>query len=49
VKSEAYRNSGFQQTQAIVQYYDVWNEAKVASRQKQLADKAAQIWRIDFG
>jgi len=49
VKSAAYQQSCFQQTQAIVQHYDVWNEAKVASRQKQLADKAAQIWRINFG
>ena len=48
-KIAKYAQSCFKQTQAIAEHYDEWNEAKVQSRQKQMADKACQIWRIDFG
>ncbi len=47
-KIEKYRASQFLQTQAIAEHYNEWNESKVESRQKQLADKAAHIWRIEF-
>jgi hypothetical protein len=47
-KTEAYRNSDFQITRSIPEHYDTWNESKVASRQKHLAEKAAEVWRVSF-
>ncbi len=48
-KLAVYQRSAFKMTQAIAEhYYDTWNEEKIESRQKQLANAAAGIWRFDF-
>jgi Protein of unknown function DUF262/Protein of unknown function (DUF1524) len=49
IKREVYAQSSFQITKAIAEHYDTWDEKKVEARQKQLANVATGIWRIDFG
>jgi hypothetical protein len=48
VKREAYRQSRFRITRAIAEHYERWDEQKVEARQKQLAEVAAGIWKLDF-
>jgi hypothetical protein len=48
-KRQAYQQSVFQITSAIAEHYETWDEAKIASRQTQLANIAAGIWKVEFG
>lgn len=48
-KRAIYAQSCFQMTMAIAEHYDTWDEAKIESRQKQMAAMAAAIWKIEFG
>ena len=47
-KRAVFEQSDFAMTRAIAQHYDTWDEQKIESRQKQLANVAASIWRIEF-
>jgi hypothetical protein len=47
-KRAVYQRSAFKMTQAVAEHYDSWDEQKVESRQKRMADIAAGIWRFDF-
>ncbi len=48
-KRAVYLQSAFQTTCAIAENYEEWDEQKIGARQKQLANVAAGIWRIEFG
>lgn len=48
-KRSIYEQSCFQITRAVAEHYETWDEQKIDSRQKQLANIAAGIWKIDFG
>jgi hypothetical protein len=47
-KRAVYQCSAFKMTQAVAEHYDSWDEQKVESRQKRMADIAAGIWRFEF-
>lgn len=48
VKRFIFERSDFAITRAIAEHYDAWDEQKIESRQKQLANFAASLWRIEF-
>jgi len=48
-KRQVYQQSVFQTTKAVAEHYDTWDEHKIEARQKQLANIASGIWKIDFG
>ena len=48
-KRQVFRQSVFQITKAVPEHYETWDEQKIESRQKQLANVAAGIWKIEFG
>ena len=48
-KRSVYDHSVFHITRAIAEHYETWNEQKIEARQRQLANVASGIWRIDFG
>jgi uncharacterized protein with ParB-like and HNH nuclease domain len=45
-KINYYLQSNSEITKSIVEHYNSWNEAKVASRQRELAKHAKQVWKI---
>lgn len=47
-KRAVYCGSDFQITRSICEHYEEWNESRILSRQSQMADVAAGIWRIEF-
>lgn len=47
-KVKTFRNSNFQLTASIPQYYLQWNEKAIVSRQSQMAKIATSIWRIEI-
>lgn len=48
-KQAVYATSNFQITRGVADNYDSWDERKVESHQRALADIATSIWRIDLG
>lgn len=48
-KRQVYMQSGFQITRAVAEHYDSWDDQKIEARQRQLANVASGIWRIEFG
>lgn len=47
-KKEVYKKSVFRITKNIPEHYDEWNEDKIISRQKQMANIANGIWKIEL-
>jgi uncharacterized protein with ParB-like and HNH nuclease domain len=45
-KVEFFQQSNSELTKAIPDYYNTWNEDKIAARQRELAKHAKAIWRI---
>ena len=48
IKKEAYKKSSFSTTSNISNHYNEWNENKITSRQKQMANIANGIWKIEL-
>lgn len=48
-KRQVFQLSVFQITKAVAEHYEIWDETKIEARQKQLANIAAGIWKIEFG
>lgn len=48
-KREIFAQSAFQLTRAVAEHYESWDEQKIDTRQQQLANAAAGIWKIEFG
>ena len=47
-KLEVYCISDFQITRAVAENYTSWDERKVGTRQKRLADVASSVWKVEF-
>ena len=47
-KKEKYRLSKFATTRKIPEHYNDWNENTILSRQKQMAKRAVNIWKLNF-
>ena len=47
-KKEKYRLSKFATTRKIPEHYNDWDENTILSRQKQMAKRAVNIWRLNF-
>lgn len=45
---EKYRLSKFATTRKIPEHYNDWNENTILSRQKQMAKRAVNIWKLNF-
>ncbi len=45
-KRQVFEQSVFQITKAVAEHYETWDEQKIESRQKQLANVATGIWKI---
>ena len=48
IKKEVFLKSAFATTKSIPQYYSEWNEKSIESRQKQMANIAKSIWKVNF-
>ena len=46
-KRIVYSNSNYAITTTIPQYYEIWDEKKIVSRQTKLAESAVTIWRLN--
>ncbi len=47
-KKAVYRNSQYKLTSSIPDEFPEWNVENINARQKNMAKRAAQLWRIDF-
>lgn len=47
-KKEKYRLSKFATTRKIPEHYNDWDENTILSRQKQMAKRAVNIWKLNF-
>lgn len=48
IKKEVLLKSAFATTKSIPQHYSEWNEKSIESRQKQMANIAKSIWKVNF-